>query len=189
VANSHRKLSVDYLRSDNVKVVERHLICLSLAAALVSLAAWTVVAAPPKSTARAKAAGWIQIDGSCITKLVFDKKNGGRVEVKRPGVSVALPPGEYCLRQVELEHGCSWRRPEGEEKSWFTVAGTPHRLTVGAPLTAKVQVTREGRSLQLEYQLLDAAGREYRQGAGSSLPAFHIAKAGREIASGRFRYG
>jgi len=59
--------------------------------------------------------------------------------------------------------------------------------------TAKV--TRQGKSLQLDYDLVDAGGRSYRNTTsyvvpgGRPAPRFVIYEGEREISSGTFRYG
>ncbi len=58
------------------------------------------------------------------------------------------------------------------------------------PQTAKVEVTREGRLLTLDYQLLDAQGRDCIDRKWmANAPRFTILQAGREIGAGSFEYG
>ena len=56
--------------------------------------------------------------------------------------------------------------------------------------TVKLQVTREGRLLTMDYQLVDAQGRRCidRKSMATS-PRFTIRQAGQEIGSGAFEYG
>ena len=59
----------------------------------------------------------------------------------------------------------------------------------GESLTPHVQVTRQGRVLKLDYELLDAHGIKSSKVDPQHKPQFKIYQDGREIASGNFEYG
>ncbi len=56
-------------------------------------------------------------------------------------------------------------------------------------LTPHVAVTRQGRVLKLDYELLDAHGNKSPTADRDHKPHFRICRDGREIASGNFEYG
>lgn len=56
-------------------------------------------------------------------------------------------------------------------------------------LTPHVLVTRQGRVLKLDYELLDARGNKPPTVDRTHKPRFRICRDGREIASGDFDYG
>jgi hypothetical protein len=56
-------------------------------------------------------------------------------------------------------------------------------------LTPHVAVTRQGRVLKLDYELLDAHGSKSPTADRDHKPHFKICQDGREIASGDFEYG
>jgi phosphate-selective porin len=56
-------------------------------------------------------------------------------------------------------------------------------------LTPHVQVTRHGRVLQMDYELLDAQGNKSPTVDRDHKPHFRICRDGQEIASGDFEYG
>jgi hypothetical protein len=56
-------------------------------------------------------------------------------------------------------------------------------------LTPHVQVTRHGRVLQMDYELLDAHGDKSPTIDRDHKPHFRICRDGQEIASGDFEYG
>lgn len=69
-----------------------------------------------------------------------------------------------------------------------SVAGPP---AAGATVTPHVQVTRQGRLLKLDYQLLDANGKPQpiQSPDYSHPPRFTILQGDKELASGSFEYG
>ncbi len=56
-------------------------------------------------------------------------------------------------------------------------------------LTPHVQVTRQGRVLRMNYELLDAQGNQSPTVDRDHKPRFRIRRDGQEIASGDFEYG
>jgi len=69
----------------------------------------------------------------------------------------------------------------------------PQANKLDKPLTPHVAVTRVGRILTLDYQLLDGSGhnclRQVLQQLGHTPPRLTVSQAGREIVSGTFEYG
>jgi hypothetical protein len=110
----------------------------------------------------------------------------------RPGNSLWLPPGRYWVEQVELEGGYESSSNYSRDDGWFELApGRPHQLVVGAPLSPQVSVTRHGRFLEMDYGLVDAAGRSYTWSSGRrpAPPEFTVYRNDEVLGSGSFEYG
>jgi hypothetical protein len=132
----------------------------------------------------------LNIVGESIEKLTLEDRAGITRQLSHPGPNVSLPAGQYQVTQVELKDGYRWTADgAGEYESFRLAPGEPYQLRVGAPLNPSVKVTRHGRLLNMDYQLLDAAGRNYSGPERSDPPRFTVFKDGRMIGSGSFEYG
>jgi hypothetical protein len=104
----------------------------------------------------------------------------------QPGVSVFLPPGNYTIQYIYLRGGYQ----SGPRDEILTlIPNATNRLAVGTPLKSTVSVNRQGRMLNLNYQLLDDQGRKYTNPNRSDPPRFVVYQGQREIGSGTFEYG
>ena len=65
----------------------------------------------------------------------------------------------------------------------------PAMLAVGGPLTNSVAVNRQGRALNLSYQLLGAGGEASQLLGARRQPEFAAYRAGKKVASGKFEFG
>ena len=127
------------------------------------------------------------IEGQHIESLTFARQRGKPKTIQRPGSTVSLPAGRYRLERVALTGGFECY-VGGRE--WLALsADKPCHLKVGAPLTPNVEVSRQGRILQLSYELLDANGREYVGSDRSDPPRFTVYSGDRVVGSGDFEYG
>jgi hypothetical protein len=147
-----------------------------------------------ESESPAKApSGRLEIEGDRIEKLTLYGDTGGQPLVfEHPQGSLTVPAGQYYLVEVELEGGYSTKVFSGlGEDSLAITADKPRRLRVGPPLTPSVEATRQGRFLNLQYQLLDATGNTFAPGEPDdrSPPKFVVRQGGQEIGSGQFEYG
>ena len=116
--------------------------------------------------------GRLVIEGEAVESLVLEKRSDPRdpLELHHPAPSVAIPPGEYRVKEVHLEGGyrcyppgriCDGETDEVRDVGWFTVGtDTPYVLRVGAPLKPTLRVIRENRTLRIAYDLLDVSGQE-----------------------------
>ena len=132
--------------------------------------------------------GELIVEGELIESLTVTGKAGDSRTINRPGASVSLPAGQYSIQEIQLEGGFRCVVPRTAET--FTVSpDEPCRLKAGAPLTPGVTFKRSGKMLTLDYELVDAAGRNYRR-TGRSLdpPRFAVYQGEREIGSGTFEY-
>lgn len=138
----------------------------------------------------------LRIRGHSIVRLTLLEQAGfSQLRFENPGETIRLPAGRYRVEEVELRDGYSmrpWGRP-GD--AWFDVSPEgPNELVVGAPLYPTATGGRYGSFLQLDYDLVDGAGRSYvQQGDGSTAvpppPQFAVYQDGEQIGSGSFEYG
>jgi hypothetical protein len=148
-----------------------------------------VVVVPAVDKVPAALAGQLNIDGKFVETLTLETEQGDLREIENPGPSWSLPQGRYCVREVHLRGGYHCYCYPAAEEGWFTLTSEePYQLKVGAPLTPKVRVARSFRSLELDYELLDAGGRNY-AGPGPEVPQFAVYSGDRKIGSGSFDYG
>jgi hypothetical protein len=133
----------------------------------------------------------LRIEGRAIQQLTLANENEEVTALSQPGERVSLPAGKYYVREVELTGGFRCYAFGAGADDWVQVAAdqTPV-LKVGPPLTPQVHVQRAGRLLKLDYQLLDAADRNYVQrNSESDPPRFTVFKDGQPLGSGSFEYG
>ena len=86
------------------------------------------------------------------------------------------------------------RASYGRDDEWFVLApGKPHELVIGAPLSPQVTVKRHGKFLQMDCDLVDAAGRSYsflsQDGQRPAPPRFTVYKNDEVLGSDSFAYG
>ena len=135
------------------------------------------------------AMGELKLDGQHIERLVVMRLSDGySTTFKKPGEIIRLPAGEYRLHDVRLKGPYSRSRSAGNEQITIRV-GQQEAVKVGAPLVPTLKVQRQGRVLQLSYELLGAGGEGYSNGDRSKPPTFAVYKGQREIASGKFEFG
>lgn len=163
---------------------------LGLCAAVCLLAA-----AATRTSAGADEPCELKLRGHSIVRLMLiEKSRMTGVQFETPGQSVPLPAGQYRVEQVDLEEGYSLT-PRAARHEWFDVTPEgPNELVVGAPLYPTASIARHGRFLQLDYDLVDDAGRSYQKSGDHSEglptpPRFSVFKDGLEIGSGSFEYG
>jgi hypothetical protein len=159
---------------------------------------------PPEKNERLKlrfaaeqpALGELKITGDFIQRVVLPD-GPYLVVLDQPEPVVKVPVGRYSQPGVWLKKGgaeayASRETVSPRPQKWITVdEKKPAALTAGGPLTNSVSLSRQGKYLQLNYQLLGAGGEVYQlaQVDRSHPPAFVVYKAGRQIASDKFRYG
>jgi len=136
------------------------------------------------------AQGELKIEGKSIKQLVLESKDGERQRFDQPAESVKLAAGKYVLREVHLEGGydCFIYQPRDEDR--ITVdTNKPATLKVGAPLKQVIKAQRQGRLLELDYELVGIGGEKYRVADRSKPPTFTVYKGDKKIASDEFEYG
>jgi hypothetical protein len=157
---------------------------------LTTGSSWGLIVGLTAGSARADSSGQVTLEGDHIQRLIFENENGHPIERTNPGSSLFLPSGTYRLNEVELAGGYHcYAFLTGEDERFRLTPDRPYQLRVGAPLTPQVKATRRGRVLELDYQLVDAAGRSYSNTLRSDPPQFAVYQDGRPIGSGTFEYG
>jgi hypothetical protein len=145
-------------------------------------------------TEQSAALGELKITGKFIQRLVL---SGGPylVVLDQPAAGVKVPTGSYIHSDILLEQNGTeaFCKPGQPQIRWrfFVDDKTQAVLNVGGPLTNSVIVSRHGKDLRLDYQLV-GAGREIYQLANqnrSQPPEFAAYQGDRKIASGKFAYG
>ena len=172
---------------------------------------WSVVSAHPLRAQEAPPAHTlcdVKLKGDSVKSLTLVKQGNASYNAMMdlsgqtypsPGESLQVAPGRYRVTQVVLAGGLESSQYFAEEKDWFVVeAGKPCELVLGAPLTPHVTVSRHGKYLEMDYQLLDGAGRNYTQSLSEenpfaspqfSEPRFSVYKDGTLLGSEAFQYG
>jgi len=179
--------------------------------AILRFVGWTLLAAAPMMARGAAAAtekpaarpGLCELrsEGQSIVSLTLD---GGAGPFERPGSILRLPAGKYRVSRVILEDGyrCEscldgpmQRRGDSRQERFFELRpGQPYTLRVGGPLLPTAKASRQGKCVELEYDLLDAEGRSYQKSDSRGpvrppAPRFVICDGDKEVGTGTFRYG
>jgi hypothetical protein len=167
---------------------------IALGAAVIAWSPWTAVSLSAESqatqAASPPAACHLRIEGQAIERLTLVDESNNVTVLDRPGERVSVPAGKYSVREIRLQGGFLCHAfPKGEE-DWIHVApGQSPVIQAGAPLKPVLDVKRHGRALTLRYNLLDAAGRNYRKTERVNPPQFTVSRNGQTIGSGSFRFG
>jgi len=136
--------------------------------------------------------GEVQIAGDFVQRLTM-KGKPYLVVLDRPGRSVQVPAGTYGSIKVWLKKDATeaWLKPESDVATGNHVVGgkNPARLLVGGPLTNSVAISRRGKYLSLNYQLIGLGGEYAMAGIRSEPPAFTVYHGDKKLASGRFQFG
>jgi hypothetical protein len=138
--------------------------------------------------------GELKITGENVRRVTLE---GGpyMVVIDKPEAVARVPVGSYrppkvCLRKGDAEAYL-------DQRTRFSAAGRitvndakPVVLTMGGPLTNSVTVSRQGRKLSLNYQLLGAGG-AYQLVNQDRLhpPEFTVYEGDKKVASGKFEFG
>ena len=145
-------------------------------------------------TGQQPALGELKITGDFIQRMIL-QDGPNLVVVDQPEPVVKIPGGRYHQPGVWLKQGdIEAYRDSGPLRpdKWIAVDGKkPAVLAAGGPLTNSVSLSRHGKSLRFNYQLLGAGGEVYQltRQDRSHPPEFAVYKGDRKIASGKFAYG
>jgi len=133
--------------------------------------------------------GELQIEGKLIQSLTLVGAAGDKQTITRPEETVSLPVDQYRIHQIQLSNGYICSYPTTAE-SFSVTKDQPCKLQAGAPLTPGLTLERSGKIVELDYGMVDAAGRNYSGGGASpEPPRFTVYQGDREIGSGTFEYG
>jgi hypothetical protein len=138
--------------------------------------------------------GELKITGDFVRRIILQGEPY-LVIVDQPEPVVKIPVGRYHQPGVWLKKGdAEAYRDSGPMRSekWITVdEKKPVVLAAGGPLTNSVSLSRHGKYLRLNYQLLGVDGELYQRTLAdrSHPPEFAVYKGDRKIASGKFEFG
>ena len=135
--------------------------------------------------------GELELQGESIVRLILRREGDNQTETfRRPEQIVELPTGKYTVQEVHLDGGYIYHASRGPKRHWVTVtSGGPATLKIGGPLKQTVKVSREGRVLVMNYELLGIGGEQYTSGDRREPPTFVVYKADKKIASDNFEFG
>jgi hypothetical protein len=137
--------------------------------------------------------GELKITGDFVRRVTLE---GGlyMVVIDKPEAVVRVPVGSYGPSKVCLKKGDAEAHLDGRTQSSagrITVNDRkPAVLTAGGPLTNSVSVSRRGKNLALNYQLVGAGGAyQMANQDRSHPPEFTIYQGDKKVASGKFEFG
>lgn len=134
--------------------------------------------------------GELKITGKFIQRLTLE---GGPypVVLDKPEAMVRVPSGTYGQASVCLKNGSVEAHLEHFAPARITVNDkTPAVFVGGGPLTNSVSISRQGKNLRLNYQLLGAGGvYQLVSQDRSHPPEFTIYQSDKKVASGKFEFG
>jgi len=131
--------------------------------------------------------------GTHITQLVLEHTTDNHREtLTEPNETLSLPVGTYRIKEVTVQDQYvyeSYMQSPMEEV--VITADTPQTLKVGGPLTPLIDITRQGRQLQLTYKIMGQGQETYRSLATdqAASPTFTVYQGKTVIDTGTFEYG
>ena len=135
--------------------------------------------------------GVLKLEGKYIERLILSRQdNNEREEFRRPEQIIKLPTGKYYLHEVHLQGGyiCYASKDLTRPQANITQDETAI-LKIGSPLKQIIHISRQGRNLKMNYELIGVGGEKYISGDRSKQATFTIYKREKEIASDKFKYG
>jgi hypothetical protein len=91
---------------------------------------------------------------------------------------------------ISADHRAAKGPAAGREHPLKPAVPSAPGLNEKGPLTPRLEVTRMGRLLALDYRLLDGSGtNQVNRDQQPNPPQFIVSQSGREIGSGTFEYG
>jgi hypothetical protein len=138
--------------------------------------------------------GELKITGDYVQRATLE---GGPylVVLDKPAGMVKVPVGRYGQAKVCLKKGDAQAYFLDGRTQWaaghITVSeAAPAILRVGGPLTNSVSVSRQGRKLALNYQLVGAGGAYQMVSQDRShAPEFAVYQGDKKVGSGKFEFG
>jgi hypothetical protein len=132
----------------------------------------------------------LKMSGESLYYAVLCATNGYTAVLWEPRGTLKVPQGMYTVSAVWLKKGAAeaFRLPA---EPLLINATIPTTLVLGGPLTNSVTLSRQGRKLNMNYQLVGADGGSYRiaQQDRTKPPEFAVYHGGKKVLSGRFEFG
>jgi hypothetical protein len=132
----------------------------------------------------------VKLSGESLYYAVLQDAKGYTAVLRQPPGTLKLPQGKYSAAAVWVKKGATEAYRLGDEPLLLD-ATAPTNLILGGPLTNSVTLVREGRKLNMNYQLVGADGSAYRlaQIDASKPPEFTVFRGGKKVLSGQFAFG
>ncbi len=135
--------------------------------------------------------GELKLEGKSIVRLILRREGDNeRQTFRRPEQIIKLPTGKYTVQEVHLDGGYIYHASRGPKRRLVSVTSDePATLKIGGPLKQTVKVSRQGRLLVMNYELLGVGGEQYTGGSSGEPPTFTVYRGDKEIASDKFEFG
>ena len=128
--------------------------------------------------------GELRLEGGGIRRLILE--GDIRVILDNPGPITRVPVGLYATQNVILDSMVAAERKTPVRIEEDASAA----MKAGAPLRSTVKASRILQTLQLDYSLVGAGDENYTPlNSRGKEPRFDIARNGKSVCSGAFRYG
>ena len=132
--------------------------------------------------------GELKIEGEDILRLVLNGDH--QVILEKPGSTIQLPAGKYQMVNVTVgKNNSDARFVLTIGHSLEVSTNKTAVLRAGGPLTNRIAVVQQGRTLHLDYQLLGALGQSYAPEDTRRVPRFKVSRNGKTVGSGTFEFG
>ena len=106
----------------------------------------------------------LKLSGESLYYAVLRATNGYTVMLREPPGTVKVPQGVYTVNAVWLKKGSAEAYRLADEPLLIN-ATAPTNVVLGGPLTNSVTLTRQGRKLNMNYQLVGSGRRLLSPGA------------------------
>ena len=139
--------------------------------------------------------GELKIEGEHITSLILENQDGKTESLGEQDKTVQLPVGKYYVRNLIVsdqdQYSVGTRPKPVSESGWITISkDQPAVIKSGAPLKQKINISKRGNHLVLNYKLIGADGLEYNKTTNTSKPPeFSIYQGDKLITTEQFQYG
>ena len=132
----------------------------------------------------------VRLSGESLQYAVLHATNGYTAVLSEPPGMLRIPQGVYTVRAAWLKEGAT-KAFRLTDDSLLINATAPTNVVLGGPLTNSVRLTRQGRKLNMNYQLVGADGWYYHlaQEGRAKPPEFTIYQGGKKVHSGSFEFG
>ena len=132
----------------------------------------------------------VNLSAESLHYAVLQATNGYTVVLSGPPGKLKVPQGIYTAKAVWLKKGAVEAFRLAYEPLLINATASTN-IVLGGPLTNSVILTRQGRKLSMNYQLVGADGGSYRlaQQDRSRPPEFVVYRGGKKVQSGKFEFG
>lgn len=132
----------------------------------------------------------LRLSGESLCYAVLRASNGYMAVLCGPPGTLKVPQAVYTVSAAWLNKGAATAYRLADEPLLIN-ATAPTNVVLGGPLTNAVILTRQGRKLNMSYQLVGADGGSYHlaQEDRGKPPEFTVYHSGKKVQSGTFEFG